>query len=123
MLGPTHLPPTTRAGGVVDEHVEPPVLAADPCGGRRHARVTRAADHEEDSSEFVSCSPPALCITCPGEYGVASLEQPARRFAPKSLVRAGDQGNSHGPKYHRSCIYHPVPGNSFSCTHLIICVR
>jgi hypothetical protein len=52
--------------------------------------------------EFVSSPPPALCITCPDEYGAASLEQPARRFALKSLVRAGDQGNSHGPKYHRS---------------------
>src|SRR5262249_29551318 len=40
--------------------------------------------------------PPALCITRPGEYGVTGLEQPARRLAPKSFVRAGDQGNSHG---------------------------
>src|SRR5215510_1893587 len=72
----------TRFGGagVVDEHVEPPVLAPDPFGCCRDACVARGVDLEEDSPEFVGRPSPALCITRPGEYGVAGLEQPARRL-------------------------------------------
>ena len=57
-----------RFGGadVVDEHVEPPVLAPDPFGGCRGACVARGFDFDEDSPEFAGRPQPtpstARCI-------------------------------------------------------------
>ena len=53
---------------------------------------------DEDTAEFAGGPPPAPCIPRPGKYGVAGLEEPARRLAPEALVRAGDQGNGHGSR-------------------------
>jgi hypothetical protein len=85
--------------GVVDEHVEPPVLTADPFGGRRDACVARGVDLKEDSPELAGRPPSAFCIARPDKYGVAGLDQSACRLTPESLVRAGDQGNSHSSSF------------------------
>ena len=65
----------TRFGGagVVDDNVEPPVLAPDPVCGCCDACVAGGVDLEEHSPEFVGRPLPALCVTRPDEYGVAYL--------------------------------------------------
>lgn len=93
----------TRFGGArtVDEHVEPPVLVLNLVGRCSDACIACWVDLEEDAPEFVGGPLPAFGIARPDEHGVSDFKQSACRLAPKSLVRAGDQGNGHGPKYHR----------------------
>jgi hypothetical protein len=75
-----------------------------------------AGDLEENTPEFAGGPLPAFGIARPDEHDVADLQQPTGRLAPKSLVRAGDQGNGHGPKYHRASesgsARRPAPGDA-----------
>ena len=75
----------------------PPAAHRETCDPRCLPRSSGS----HDAPEFVGGPLPASGIARPDKHGVADLQQPACRLPPKTLVRAGDQGNGHGPKYHR----------------------
>jgi len=83
----------TGDAGVVDQHVQAPVLGAHPLGGGVDADLVGDVQAQAGHPELVGGGPAPFGITRADQHGVPGLLQASRALEAQALVPAGDHSD------------------------------